>query len=286
MTDYKLSDNVIADADRATQPVAWPTILLFAVFCSVAALVSYAALIERLPLWVAFCVNAATFYGLAHVNHEAFHRNICYSGPLQWRLNDAFGRFVSFIFFFSFPAFRAVHLAHHAHTNDPEKDADMWVARKNPIAVALTCATLLARYEVQMWRLAKRNLLSRTTLVVFYLERLVAAGFVALAFASGFGVEILILWVGPALANLPVIAFFFAYTVHHPHTERGEAVAASNIILTHPLLQPAFTALYAFQNYHLVHHMNPRIPFYNYGKAFRQLRSELSEKGAIIKQVG
>jgi beta-carotene hydroxylase len=38
----------------------------------------------------------------------------------------------------------------------------------------------------------------------------------------------------------------------------------------------------AGQNYHLVHHVKPRVPFYRYGEVYRELRPELERHGSPI----
>ena len=38
------------------------------------------------------------------------------------------------------------------------------------------------------------------------------------------------------------------------------------------ILEPIVNWLYLFQNFHLIHHLFPRVPFYLYSKAFRSLK--------------
>lgn len=275
--------NVFAPAAPriSARGAAWPTVGVFAacwagLFASVSS-----ALAGALPLWGACLINAALLYVLAHINHEAIHRNISGGNPrLKW-LNEAIGQFGSIWYFLPFPAFKAVHLAHHAAPNDPVTDGDMWVARKHPLAVAAGCMTILGGYEVQLWRLAREGKLTRANLISIYGQRLVATAAVIAAFAFGYGAEVMLLWVLPAMIVMPFLAIFFAYVVHRPHDET-DPYRSSNVILANKYLQPFVTALFVFQNYHLVHHLNPRIPFYQYGEHFRAMRGELERKGASI----
>ncbi len=41
-----------------------------------------------------------------------------------------------------------------------------------------------------------------------------------------------------------------------------------------------------FQNFHLIHHLFPRVPFYNYPKAFRSLKPVLDQEQAHIYEFG
>ena len=260
---------------------AWPTVAVFFLFW--AGLIASVTVSLRgvIPLWAGCAINASLLYVLAHINHEAIHRNISGGNPrLRW-LNEAIGQFGSFWFFLPFPAFKAVHLAHHRATNNPVTDGDMWVARKNPLMVLAGCATILWGYELQLWRMAREGELSRANIISIYGQRLAAIMVWTFLLGLGYWRETFLLWVLPALIVMPVLGMFFAYVVHRPHDE-SDPYRSSNVILARGPLQPLITALFVFQNYHLVHHLNPRIPFYGYGEYFRAHRAELEAKGASI----
>jgi fatty acid desaturase len=40
------------------------------------------------------------------------------------------------------------------------------------------------------------------------------------------------------------------------------------------------------QDHHLIHHLYPRVPFYNYRKLFREISDSLIEQGASIQIAG
>ena len=44
--------------------------------------------------------------------------------------------------------------------------------------------------------------------------------------------------------------------------------------------------LYLFQNFHLIHHLFPRVPFYLYPNAFRSLKPVLDREQAHIYEFG
>jgi beta-carotene hydroxylase len=282
MADTGTIDVFAPSRDRVTaRGAAWPTVGVFLLCWAGLCATVTASLAAGFPLWLACLINAALLYVLAHINHEAIHRNISGGNPrLRW-LNELIGQFGSIWYFLPFPAFKAVHLAHHAAPNDPATDGDMWVARKHPLAVAASCMTILGGYEVQLWRMAREGKLTRANLISIYGQRLVAIAAVIAAVVLGYGAEVFLLWVLPALIVMPFLAIFFAYVVHRPHDET-DPYRSSNVILAPSWLQPFVTALFVFQNYHLVHHLNPRIPFYQYGEHFRARRAELEAKNAAI----
>lgn len=263
---------------------AWTTIALFFVLWA-GLIVSVTAVLNGMfPLWAGCLVNATLLYVLAHINHEAIHRNISGGNPrLRW-LNEAIGQFGSIWFFLPFQAFKAVHLAHHGAPNNAATDGDMWVARKNPLAVLAGCATILWGYELQLWRMASEGKLKRSATISIYSQRLAVIVAWTFLFAIGYGAETFFLWILPALIVMPVLAMFFAFIVHQPHDET-DPYRSSNVILARGPLQPLVTAIFVFQNYHLIHHLNPRIPFYRYGEHFRARRAELEAKGASITTI-
>jgi len=269
-------------ARPALRGAAWPTVAVFVSLWIGLALSVTAAVNGVIPYWAAMLINVIFLYVMAHTNHEAIHRNISAGNPrLRW-LNELIGHLGSFWFYLPFPAFKAVHLAHHGAPNDKAKDGDMWVARENPLLVFATCSTILVGYEFQIWRLIRDGKLSRGDALMIYGQRLLALILIGASFPLGIGKEVMMFWVIPALITMPGLAFFFAYVVHRPHHET-DPYRSSNVILAPGLLQPLVTAVFVFQNYHLVHHLNPRIPFYQYGTTFRQMRAELEGKGAAIQ---
>ncbi|MEM9014186.1 MAG: fatty acid desaturase [Pseudomonadota bacterium] len=265
--------------------VSWSLIGIYVSLWCAVAVTSWAALSDYIPLWLGGMGNALFLYFLAQINHEAFHRNVCGKDlRLAW-LNDLMGGTVSFAFWFSFPAFKATHLSHHSHLNQDGKDSDMWTSRKGVLPTFLACASLLFKYEADIWAWWREGRLDRSVLIRFYIERAIAIAIVALAFANGYGLEITMLWLLPAVAGLLAIVFLFTYVVHHPHTEM-DAIGGTNTVLAAPWLQPIVTFIFAFHNYHIVHHLFPRIPFFRLGTIFREIRPQLVERGAPIMVLG
>lgn len=230
------------------------------------------------PLWAAGLANAVFLYVLAHINHEAVHRNICGSDSRFDGLNEVIGHIGSFFLFLPFPAFRAVHLAHHRLTNHETLDGDMWFARNSWWAIALSCFTILIGYEIRLRRLAALGFVSKRTMSIILLSRLLWVALALFGMMAGYAAEVWMLMIIPALLVMPILAFMFAFIVHHPHESR-EKMGASNVWLSHrPWLQKALTAVFVFQNYHLVHHLRPRLPFYRYGEEYRRMAGDLKDR--------
>ena len=70
------------------------------------------------------------------------------------------------------------------------------------------------------------------------------------------------------------------------HTE-GLAIAGDRVFLSAvQIIEPTVNWLYMFQNFHLIHHLFPRIPFYLYPQAFQRLTPVLEKEQAHIYLFG
>ena len=258
--------------------VAWPTFLLFAVIVAGEVLVWWGVLTDRMPLWAGSIAATLLAYASFTVLHEASHGNVHGSrASLRWT-GEVLGWASGLPLLAPHPMFRAIHLRHHSHTNDPEKDPDFWVRGSNPLVVLGRCATMLPRYEWDFFvgdtgRTRGAQAVRTQSIVAL----LAIVGLFVLLVALGLGREAVWLWVVPGLVAATFLAFAFDWLPHHPHSVQGRYIDTSIFpfpVLTRPLLG---------QNYHLIHHLYPRIPFYRYGACFRELRPELEARGAPIR---
>ena len=78
-----------------------------------------------------------------------------------------------------------------------------------------------------------------------------------------------------------VLMFLFAYIVHAPHQGVGRYLDTSTIIAPQRW-NKLVTVAWGFQNYHSIHHLFPRIPFYHYKKVFDDIEEIMVAKGAPI----
>lgn len=263
--------------------VAWPLVGLFVLLLTILIASSWLAIAGAIPLWLGSVVNFPAFYTLSHINHEATHRNISgVQGQLKW-LNELVGQIGSFPFFLPYRAFRINHMAHHRLTNHHGDDPDMWFAGKSFFAVLLRGSLLLPAYEVSLIKLIRKGYATRLDLLIIYGERLAAVALVVGLFSAGYGAAAFWLWIAPCLTVMIALGFL-AYAVHYPH-ESTENLLASNIWLGDKRLQPLITAVFMFQNYHLIHHEYPRLPFYKCGKAFRMGEERLASLNAAIRRL-
>lgn len=259
---------------------AYPTLVLTIVAIAMYSISSITAFNGNLAIGWAVFINAIMAYVLFTSMHEAGHLNI--SGKhtkLKW-VDNLIGWISGAPLLAPFPIFKVIHFRHHAFTNDPEKDPDHWLASRNFFALIFHAFSIFPIYLIEGLKLLKGG--ERLTpkvineLKVGYVAALVMfAGIAILGFAIGWN-YVLLLWILPGFIAQGFLAFAFDWLPHHPHEERSRYTNTR----IHDI--PGLDVLLLGQNYHLIHHLHPRIPFYHYKKSFHALEEKLEAKGTQI----
>ena len=83
---------------------------------------------------------------------------------------------------------------------------------------------------------------------------------------------------GGAIGTL-IVTYFFAYIVHEPHSETGRYTDTSTLIVD-GIPGKVVNWLWLFQNYHSIHHLFPRVPFYRYVEVYENILPVIAEKQA------
>ena len=255
--------------------LAWPTLLLAAGIVGGEVLLWAACLSGAVPLWLGFFPATVLAYLAFTPMHDATHGAV--GGSRRGWIDDAVGWVLSPTLLAPFTLLKTLHLRHHGATNHPERDPDLWVAGGSALSVLLRCLTILPHYYVTFFkRLAQGDVGARRALPrgLLGLAGLLALG-CGLALA-GLGAEMLALWIGPAFAASAMLAFLFDWVPHHPHAVQERYRD------TRVLLVPGLSLVMMGQNYHLIHHLYPRVPFYRYAALFAEVEADLQAKGAPI----
>lgn len=270
-------------ADRAVSkellrrvPVAWPTLVLTGGALGAWGAANVAAVTGAIPYGLAVVVDTLAVFALFTPMHDATHKAV---GEAKL-LNEAIGRLASLVFAVPFAAFRHLHLEHHRHTNDPERDPDFYSGAGPRWQLPLRWLTQDLHYYATYFGRLRRRPRREVAEVLAAVALLVAlAGGLSLA---GWGAEVLLLWLLPARLAIGLLAFAFDYLPHVPHDVRA---SEDRYRATRILEERWLTPLFLFQNYHLVHHLFPGVPFYRYGLVWRARRGELIAKGARVDRL-
>jgi len=262
---------------RHTADIAWPTLALTLVLLVGFVASTAFALAGDLPMACAAFTNGAIIYGCYTVFHEAVHHNIVPKRRnLRW-VNAVVGSLVAVPLWMFFHHHRRSHLIHHYKTNMAE-DPDLYAVGPfwqvalfqiprtvlrylNPVLLHRECVAFKVDHD------------ERRLCMALYMSYGV---FVVALIAAGFGYELLVLWFIPWLLGNTFMLIFFAWWPHHDHAETGRYRD------TRISLWPGGNALMLGQNYHLIHHMIPSVPFYRYRAVFDELRPLLEQNNARI----
>jgi fatty acid desaturase len=237
--------------------VAWPTLFL-ATFSFLAWGAQFWLGVQGYwPAWAVVVGNMLCAYTIYITVHDAAHGAFA---KARWA-NEWLGRvwILALTPFIAFSAYRYLHLQHHRATNEPQADPDMWASGERWWTLAFKFATIdLAYWAFYLRRLPTRP---RKEVVEAVLSLGVSIGMVAALWAFGLGREVLLFWILPGRLAIFFLAWLFDYMPHRPHgvAQKENAYQATNIrVGAERWLSP----LLLWQNYHLVHHLYPREPFY------------------------
>lgn len=271
-----------AYAATMTAGVAWITVTL--TLCAITGLFLFTGLAVAgiWPAWLAALCNIPCFIAAYTGVHEAIHQNFHGKNERFRWLNGVFGTVLMFPFFHSYTMHKYVHLQHHAYTNNREKDPDAWMAVDGAGSILARAFTLVFYYFVYTVRMKLKEPHSGPFLRRAAVETLAPVALGAALAATGRGWAVLIAWIVPALVSVAILGVILDWLVHHPH-EGKRRIDTTRIFAAPPgLAGKALTWAYLFQNYHLIHHLFPRAPFYAYERVFQRGETALRNEGATI----
>ena len=214
--------------------------------------------------WACFWLNVLAIHMAGTVIHDACHR----AAHRNHAINTILGHGSALMIGFVFPVFTRVHLQHHAHVNDPKNDPDHFVSTGGPL---LLIPPRFFYHEIFFFQ---RRLWKNYELLEWFVSRAIFGSIVYASFAYGFFPYLVNYWFSPALIVGWALGLFFDYLPHRPFHERNRWRNAR--VYPSKLLNLAIFG----QNYHLVHHLWPSIPWYKYQPAYWATKPLLDAKGS------
>ena len=241
-----------------------PNMLMFLASAGLIVLSTAGFFLWSWPAWCVFLMNVLALHLSGTVIHDASHN----SAHRNRVINACLGHGSALILGFSFPVFTRVHLQHHAHVNDPENDPDHFVSTGGPLWL------IAARFFYHEVYFFKRRLWRNWELLEWFLGRFAVGLLVFTAWKFDFLGYIFNFWFSPALVVGIALGLFFDYLPHRPFKERDRWKNAR--VYPGALLN----LLIMGQNYHLVHHLWPSVPWYKYKPTYEVMRPLLDQKGS------
>lgn len=273
----------IPDPGETPPALALPTVALFvgalAVWCAATAL----AVNGTWPWPITTLVNAVAAFALFTVGHDAAHNTVSTNAAV----NTGIGRIALLTLSpaLGFRAFRYIHMQHHRFTNhDDGRDPDHYTMRGPTWQAPLRFLTLdlsyLAWYAPQL-----RSRPPAERRETFAMVVLTIAAIVALIVTGNLLLVGIACWLLPARLAVMLLGWSFDYLPHHeltatPQDDRFRTTR--NRIGLERILTP----LMLYQNYHLVHHLHPVIPFYRYIAVWRRNEDAYLEQDPVLSTAG
>ncbi|MEJ8561172.1 fatty acid desaturase [Yoonia sp. GPGPB17] len=242
----------------APAQVEWPTIVLI-----VACYAVWGLSLWVLPLWAGIAVAALTIALHASLQHEVIHGH-----PFRWAwLNDLI-IWPPLVLFIPYVRYKATHLAHHHDEvitdpfDDPESnylDAGLWEQLPRPVQVILQMNNTVAgrltlgpligtiAFLVCEWRQRDRDVL-RGWLI--HLPAVVVVLAVVAASQMPVWAYMIAAYAGMSILKLRT---FLEHQAHERASGRSVIVEKGGI----------FAFLFLNNNLHVVHHMHPRVAWYD-----------------------
>ena len=265
------------DALFQTPAIAWPTVFLFVLAISI----WFAGLLlswhDILPYALILPIQVVAVFMLFTVLHDGVHRSLMRGYP---GLNDLLANISGYFLtpLGSCAVFRVAHFAHHRHTNHPQDDPDMWSGRGKWLLPLRWMTADFAYIPVVVRSMSKISLRDKVEIIG---SVVVLGTLYLLAWFSGWGVEATLYWLIPSRLAVLWLAFAVNYLPHHPHQilQSHNPYAATNVRAGG---EPLMKWLFLYQNYHLIHHLFPSVPFYRYQAIWKKYGSEYQDKGAPV----
>ena len=274
------SRHALPDPGERVPAISWPVVGIFCGALAVFAFSTWAALTERLPAPATVLLSATAIFVLFTVLHDAAHYSV---STHRW-VNVAFGR-VAMLFvspLISFKSFAFIHIEHHRNTNDDENDPDHFVSGAPWWQLPVRFPLMDVPYLSFLVRNVRRRPRAEVLETVFLMGTTVAL-IVTCAF-TGHLWTLAVLYLIPARVAMFVLAWWFDWLPHHDledTQQENRYRATRNRVGSEWILTPLLLS----QNYHLVHHLHPSIPFHRYVSAWRRNEEAYLERDAAIGTV-
>ncbi|MEO1101736.1 MAG: fatty acid desaturase, partial [Pseudomonadota bacterium] len=236
----------------------------------------------HLPLWAGFLIATANIMLSYLPSHEAQHDIIAKPGSkLRW-LNQTVGHLSTIPLVLPYRVARLTHLEHHKHTNDPDLDPD--ISTKAPGPLQAIWGSIRNRqprvdggfnaYGDALVRIGRPDAILDAVIyeIVFY------GTLFGLAW-SGYAVEAALLWWLPRHIALTYIQYYLSWAPHHPGTKQGRY---RNTRSFRSILGNIGSM---GMQYHIIHHLHPRIPLYRTPMAYWEMKPILEARGCEVDKL-
>ena len=235
-------------------------------------------LLDIVSLWIAFPIATLNVMLSYLPSHEAQHNIIAGPGKsLRW-LNELVGHISLIPLAYPYRVMRATHMEHHKHCNDLERDCDIDIRAKS--SLDFYRMTLINRQPGSSRNGAYGRCLERIGQSHLMMDAVLVQGFYLLVLfglaLTGHALEGFFLWWLPKLIGETYLTYYLAWAPHHPAQDRGRYRDTR-------AFKSRFGNIVSMgMQYHIVHHLYPRIPLSLTPAAYRELKPILERRGCEL----
>lgn len=272
--------HALPETGERVPPLSWPIVGIFTGAIALFAVSTWAAVTDRLPAPATIALSATAIFVLFTVLHDAAHYSV---STRRW-VNVAFGR-VAMLFvspLISFTSFAFIHIEHHRNTNDHENDPDHFVTGGPRWQLPLRFPLMDVPYLGFLVRHHRSR--PRAEVVETLALMTLSVGVIVAAALTGHFWTLALVYLIPERVAMFVLAWWFDWLPHHDledTQQENRYRATRNRVGSEWLLTPLLLS----QNYHLVHHLHPSIPFHRYVATWRRNEEAYLERDAALGTV-
>jgi ferredoxin-NADP reductase/fatty acid desaturase len=270
----------LPDPGEQVPKLSWPIVGIFTFALALFGASTWAALTDAWPAIVTITASAVAIFVLFTVVHDASHYSI---SSRRW-VNVAFGRVAMFFVspLISFKSFAFIHIEHHRNTNDGAADPDHFVSAaprwQLPFRFPLMDLPYISFLVRNVRKRPRAEILETTALLTLSVTVIVWAA------VTGGLWTLALIYLIPERIAIFVLAWWFDWLPHHDleDTQRDNRFRATrNRVGSEWILTPLLLS----QNYHLVHHLHPSVPFYRYVTTWRRNETAYLERDSAMSTV-
>lgn len=278
----KQPNNILPDTGEQLSTVEWPSVALFIAALLAAIGSSWAWLEGDLPTLLMIAINASVSFVMFTILHDASHHSIGSSDFANELLGNLSMPFITPAA--SFSLFRFIHIEHHRNTNEYKegRDPDAWCSQGPRWQQPLRFFVMDFRYLAFWFKHVKQRPKAEIVAVAVHLS-LTVLGLIW-AYQAGVFWELSALYLIPTRISNFVLIWWFDWLPHHGLTATARSnrfQATRNRIGGEWFMTPLMLS----QNYHLVHHLHPSIPFYRYRAAWLKNEQAYLRQGPALTGV-
>lgn len=235
-----------------------------------------------IPLWLGFIIATVSITLSYLPSHEAQHDIIAKPGSkLRW-LNQLVGHISIIPLVLPYRVAKYTHMEHHKHANDPDKDPDYATHAKGPLDAIWRSIYYrqpradggLNAYGATLERIGRKDVvLDGVIYQLIHFSILFALAW------SGYAIEAALLWWLPRHIGLTYIQFYLSWAPHHPGDKSGRYRDTRSF-------RSALGNIGSLgMQYHIIHHLHPRIPLYRTPRAYWEMKPILEARGCNVHEL-